>query len=169
MVAVLEGNRNIYWRLTPKENLELFASLRGRWPWHIRDEIDYYLDLFDLAEKRNETVRKLSRGMQQKLAVAISMVTGAPILLLDEPTLGLDVESSYELREILTDIVRDQDRTIIISTHDMNLVEQVCHEVVIINEGKIVTQDKTNNLLNLFQARSYEIIVEKLIQFKSAV
>lgn len=164
VAAVLEGNRNIYWRLTPRENLEFFAAIRGRRPKDIKSEIEHLLDIFGLNEKARTPVRKLSRGMQQKLAIAVTLIIGSPILLLDEPTLGLDVKASYEVRNLLRQIVKEQQRTVIVTTHDMNVVQDICDHVVIINEGKVVADDSTQNLLNLFQVRSYELTVGDLSQ-----
>ncbi|HPZ22887.1 MAG TPA: ABC transporter ATP-binding protein [Bacillota bacterium] len=162
LAAVLEGNRNIYWRLTPRENLEFFAAIRGRRPGSLRKEISQLLQVFGLEEKAREPVRKLSRGMQQKLALAVTLITGAPILLLDEPTLGLDVTASYEIRGLLRRIVQEEQRTIIISTHDMNVVQDICQQVVIINEGRIVANDSIQHLMDLFQVRSYDLAVGQL-------
>jgi ABC-2 type transport system ATP-binding protein len=158
--AVLEGNRNIYWRLTAKENLEFFAALRGLNPSRIRRDIDHYLELFNLTEKGNEEARKLSRGMQQKLAVAVSLISQSKVILLDEPTLGLDVQASYEIRQLLKEIVREQGRTVILTTHDMNVVQDTCERVIIINEGRVVANDSVHNLLVLFKVRVYKITVQ---------
>jgi ABC-2 type transport system ATP-binding protein len=162
VAAVLEGNRNIYWRLTPAENLEFFAAIRGRSPRDTKKQIQELLELFELQDKAKEPVRKLSRGMQQKLAIAVTLIIGAPILLLDEPTLGLDVRASYEVRNLLRRIVKEEERTVIVTTHDMNVVQDICEHVVIINEGKVVADDSTQNLLSLFQVRSYDLAVGNL-------
>lgn len=162
LAAVLEGNRNIYWRLTPRENLEFFAAIRGRKPRRLRKEISQLLQVFGLEEKAKQPVRKLSRGMQQKLALAVTLITGAPILLLDEPTLGLDVSASYEIRGILRRIVQEEQRTVIITTHDMNVVQDICQQVVIINDGRIVANDSIQHLMDLFQVRSYDLLVGQL-------
>jgi len=162
VAAVLEGNRNIYWRLTPRENMEFFAAIRGRQPRAIKKEIDDTLELLDLKEKANQPVRKLSRGMQQKLALAVTLTIGAPILLLDEPTLGLDVKASHDVRNMLRWIVQEQQRTVIVTTHDMNVVQDICEHVVIINQGRVVADDSTENLLRLFQVRSYDLMVGQL-------
>ncbi len=162
VAAVLEGNRNIYWRLTPTENLEFFAALRGRNPRRLKSEIDTLLDIFGLQEKRKQPVRKLSRGMQQKLAIAVTLISAAPVLLLDEPTLGLDVKASYEVRSLLREIVNREEKTVIVTTHDMNVVEDICRQVVIINDGRVVADDSTENLLALFKVRSYDLLVGEL-------
>ena len=161
--AVLEGNRNLYWRLTVRENLEYFAGNRGFSRKDVAERIDELLVQFNLKEKENELVNRLSRGMQQKLAIAVAMLAESEVILLDEPTLGLDVETGYEVREILKNIVRDENRTIIISSHDMDVVQDLCGRTVIINEGKIITDDKVENLLKLFEVRSYTITLGGLL------
>lgn len=164
--AVLEGSRNLYWRLTVKENLEYFAGNRGLSRRNVADQVDDLLKKFNLKEKKNELVNRLSRGMQQKLAIAVAMLADSEVILLDEPTLGLDVETSYEVRELLRSIVRDDNRTIIISSHDMDVVQDLCERTVIINKGKIVTDDKVENLLRLFAVRAYTITLGRLLNDK---
>ena len=161
--AVLEGNRNIYWRLTVRENLEYFAGNRGLSRKEVAPKIEELLLQFNLKDKEKELVNRLSRGMQQKLAIAVAMLADSEVILLDEPTLGLDVETGYEVRELLRNIVSDQKRTIIISSHDMAVVQDLCERTVIINNGKIVTDDKVENLLRLFAVRSYTVTLGRLL------
>jgi ABC-2 type transport system ATP-binding protein len=163
LAAVLEGNRNIYWRLTARENLEFFAAIQGISRRSVAGLIDDLIERFRLTEKRNAEARTLSRGMQQKLAVACAFVKQTPVLLLDEPTLGLDVETSYELREMLRTMAADAGRTILLSSHDMNVVQDVCERVIIVNNGRIVTADRVANLLDLFAVRSYRFTVRGLL------
>ena len=154
--AVLEGNRNLYWRMTTRENLEYFAGNRGRSRREAKADIDRLLEQFHLSEKANELVNNLSRGMQQKLAIAVAMLANTELILLDEPTLGLDVETGYEVRELLRNIAREG-RTIIISTHDMPVVQDLCQRTVIINRGHVVVDDEVSNLMRLFATRAYEV------------
>ncbi|MDG5786016.1 ABC transporter ATP-binding protein [Evansella sp. AB-P1] len=161
--AVLEGNRNLYWRLTVRENLEYFAGNRGESRKDIAERVDDLLQKFHLKGKENELVNRLSRGMQQKLAIAVAMLADSEVILLDEPTLGLDVETGYEVRELLREIVKTYNRTIIISTHDMDVVQDLCERTVIINKGQIVTDDKVANLLRLFDVRSYKVTLGGLL------
>lgn len=95
--------------------------------------------------------------MQQKLAIAVALLANTDVILLDEPTLGLDVEVSYELRNILKTIVREEKRTIIISSHDMPVVQELCDRTIIINKGEVVIDDRVENLLKLFETRAYSI------------
>jgi len=155
--AVLEGNRNIYWPLTVKENLEFFAALKGEHPARVRDRIDNLIKMLNLEDKVGVSARSLSRGMQQKLALAVALVVDVPVLILDEPTLGLDVESALEIRQMLQDVVRKENKTVLLTTHDMRLVRSVCPRVIIINDGQIVTDDRVDNLLRFFQVKSYRL------------
>ncbi len=158
--AVLEGNRNLYWRMTVKENLEYFAGNRGRSRAAVKEDIAKLLEQFRLTDKRDELVSNLSRGMGQKLAMAVAMLANTDLILLDEPTLGLDVETGYEVRELLRQISKEG-CTIIISTHDMPVVQDLCGRTVIINEGHVVVDDKVSNLLKLFETRAYTVTLGK--------
>ena len=154
--AVLEGNRNLYWRLSVRENLEYFAGNRGVSRRAVRGKIDNLLQQFRLEDKAGELVNNLSRGMQQKLAIAVAMLAETDVILLDEPTLGLDVATGYEVREVLRNIA-SQGRTIIVSTHDMPVVQDLCERTVIINVGRVVVDDKVENLMRLFETRAYVV------------
>ena len=172
--AVLEGNRNLYWRLTVRENLEYFAGNRGASRKDVSHQIEVLLTSFHLKEKEHELVNRLSRGMQQKLAIAVAMLADSDVILLDEPTLGLDVETGYEVRELLRTIVDEYNRTIIISSHDMNVIQELCDRTVIINDGRVIVDDKVENLMKLFEVRAYSITIgdalsehqQKLLQQK---
>ncbi|MFD2639205.1 ABC transporter ATP-binding protein [Piscibacillus salipiscarius] len=163
ITAVLEGNRNIYWRLTVRENMEYFAGNRGISKKAIQGKIDELLVFFNLKNKEQELVSSLSRGMQQKLAIAIALLPDTDVILLDEPTLGLDVETSYEVRDLLKQIVSEQGKTIIISTHDMPIVQDICDRAVIINGGKVVADEKVEDLIKLFETRAYSFTIEEVL------
>jgi ABC-2 type transport system ATP-binding protein len=151
--AVLEGNRTIYWRLNMRENLEFAAALRGLPAKAVRPTIDDLVVRFGLEDRADLPAMKLSRGMQQKLSLACAVVTGAPLLLLDEPTLGLDVQTSRELRTFLTQLAHDDGAGILLSSHDMKVVRDVADRVVIIKAGRVVVDDRVENLLTLFGAQ----------------
>lgn len=162
--AVFEGNRNIYWRLTVRENIEFFAALKGVDPNKIKNEINYYISIFDLKDKENEMAKNLSRGMQQKLAIAVAMVSRSDVIVLDEPTLGLDVKTSLEIRGLLKKLSKEDGRTILLTTHDMNAVQDICERVIVINKGKIIANDRTENLMELFQVKSYSLKIEGYLE-----
>lgn len=159
--AVLEGARNTYWRLTVEENLEFFASLQGFRPADVKSDHERYLRMLDLMNKRDAAVRDLSRGMQQKAALACALARKTDVLFLDEPTLGLDIETSLRLREELCRLADEEDRTIVLSSHDMDVVQEVCDRVIIMGGGEIVTDEQVEELIDLFQTQRYEISVSE--------
>lgn len=161
--AMLEGARNIYWRLTVRENLEFFASLAGQSPRSVRDRHDELLELFDLEGKADETVKDLSRGMKQKVSLASTLSRGASVLFLDEPTLGLDVESSLELRRELHNLVERESMTVVLSSHDMDVIEELCDRVIIMNDGQVIADDTIENLTGVFTSQAYEITMDGLL------
>nr|WP_240334513.1 ABC transporter ATP-binding protein [Halorussus sp. MSC15.2] len=155
--AMLEGARNDYWRLTVRENLRYFATISGVDPDSIADRHDQLLEKLDLASKADEPVRSLSRGMKQKVSLASVLASEADVVFLDEPTLGLDVESSLTLRRELRRIVERRNLTVVVSSHDMDVIEDICDRVVIMNDGRVVADDTVENLLRDFDTRGYRI------------
>ncbi|MBE9033442.1 ABC transporter ATP-binding protein [filamentous cyanobacterium LEGE 11480] len=158
--AVLEGNRNLYWRLTPEENLEYFGVLRGLTRKQARQQGRRLLDRFELNHKRKETIQKLSRGMQQKVAIAVAMVHDPKLLLLDEPTLGLDVEATETVKRLVREIA-SEGRGIVLTTHQLDVAEALSDRVAIINQGSIVTEKPTHELINQFSSSTYRIALEE--------
>lgn len=158
--AVLEGNRNLYWRMTVKENISYFAGNRGMKFKEIKNQVDEWLHLFGLEEKKSELVGNLSRGMQQKVAIIVALCLNTKVILLDEPTLGLDVKTTNELKKILVEIRDKFEKTVIISTHDMKLVEEICDRVVIIDRGRKIVEDTVEKLMKLFQIKSYVLSIK---------
>jgi len=146
--AMLEGARNDYWRLTVRENLRYFATIHGVDPDSVAGRHDRLLDRLDLAAKADAPVRDLSRGMKQKVSLASVLAGGADLVFLDEPTLGLDVESSRTLRQELRRLAREEGLTILLSSHDMAVIESVCDRVVMMADGRVVADDTVAALLS---------------------
>jgi ABC-2 type transport system ATP-binding protein len=145
--AMLEGARNDYWRLTVRENLRYFATISGVDPDSVAGRHDRLLSRLELTEKADVAVRDLSRGMKQKVSLASVLAGGANVVFLDEPTLGLDVESSRTLQRELRRLVVEEDLTVVLSSHDMDVVETVCDRVIIMSGGRIVADDSVEALL----------------------
>ncbi|QZY00432.1 ABC transporter ATP-binding protein [Halobaculum rubrum] len=145
--AMLEGARNDYWRLTVRENLRYFATIGGVAPDSVADRHDRLLDRLDLADRADTPVRELSRGMKQKVSLASVLAGGAELVFLDEPTLGLDVEGSRTLRREIRRLAEEEDLTVVVSSHDMRVIEDVCDRVIVVSEGSIVADDAVERLL----------------------
>jgi len=155
--AMLEGARNDYWRLTVRENLRYFATVSGVDPDSVADRHERLLDRLELAEKADVPVRDLSRGMKQKVSLASVLAGGADVVFLDEPTLGLDVESSRTLQRELRRLVAEEELTVVLSSHNMDVVERVCDRVVIMADGRVVADDSVDALLGGDDAHRLEL------------
>ncbi|MEM1240521.1 MAG: ABC transporter ATP-binding protein [Cyanobacteria bacterium P01_H01_bin.26] len=154
--AVLEGNRNLYWRLTPLENIEYFGGLRQVHRRVARQRGEQLLEQFGLVDKRKTPVQKLSRGMQQKLAIAVALVHEPTLLLLDEPTLGLDVEASETVKALVKDVAK-AGCAILLTTHQLDVAEELSDRVAIIRQGKIIAEQPTQTLIQQFSGTAYRI------------
>ncbi|MBE6082819.1 ABC transporter ATP-binding protein [Acidilutibacter cellobiosedens] len=158
--AVLEGSRNIYYYLTPRENLKYFGLLNNLSKREIEERTEYYLNLFDLKNRENDMVKQFSRGMQQKVAIMVALMKEPDILLLDEPTLGLDIISSSIVKNIIKELSEKSNKTIMITTHDVRLIENLDSRVVFMKEGRLVKDDYLSNLKNIIgQEDTYELVI----------
>lgn len=159
--AVLEGARNIYWRLSAWENLMLFGA-RRELPKKLREQrAQELLSYFNLYDRKDTPTGDLSRGMQQKVALACTLIADPPLLLLDEPTIGLDVHSAELLKQKLKELARGQGKAILLTTHQMELAEELCHRVGIIHEGKLLLCQKVEELKQAFSQRVYVLKIRK--------
>jgi ABC-2 type transport system ATP-binding protein len=143
--AVLTGERSIYWKLTGRENLEYFAALYHIPPVIARRRVAELLERLGLASRANELVERYSSGMKQRIAIAKALLANPPVLLLDEPTIGLDPQSARNLRELISEI-KGEGRTILLTTHYMEEADQLCDRVGIIDLGRIIALDTPANL-----------------------
>jgi ABC-2 type transport system ATP-binding protein len=136
------GERGFFWRLTGYRNLEFFAAIHNvpRRARHAR--IMNVLDFLGLKDDAFELYQKYSGGMKRKLALARALLPDPPILLLDEPTTGLDVISSRNIREsIRNDLSKKAGKTVLYTTHYVEEASQICDKVGIMNRGKLVACD----------------------------
>lgn len=127
-VGVVSENPGFYKRLTVRHNLRFFAELYG-----VRDprRIEEALALVGLAERAEEPVATLSKGLRQRLALARALVHDPPVLLLDEPTSGLDPEAAKEVRDLLSELSLAH-RAILLCTHNLAEAERLCHRIAVL-------------------------------------
>lgn len=133
-----------YW--SGKQNLEYFAKLNGVG----KERVEELLKLLGLYEAKEKKVRTYSLGMRQRLGIAQALLTQPNILILDEPTNGLDPEGIYEIREYIRKIARENQITVLISSHLLSELEKLCDRAILIKKGEIVKnmvlmQDAKNN------------------------
>jgi len=143
--TLLAGERSIYWKLSGRENLEYFAALNHIPPTVARKRVEELIERMEIKERANELVEKYSTGMRQRIAIAKALIARPPILLLDEPTLGLDPQAARNLRELILDLQKEG-HTILLTTHYMEEADLLSDRIGIIDTGKIIALDTPDGL-----------------------
>jgi ABC-2 type transport system ATP-binding protein len=141
------SDRMLYFRLTGLENLLYFASLYEMEPKKAKMRCMHLLDLTGLETAADKRVEEYSRGMKQRLAIARGLINDPQILLLDEPTLGLDVAIARDIRLFIKNkLMKDKERTIILTSHYMGEIEEICSNIGILQEGKLIYEGDFDGL-----------------------
>ncbi|HEX7973351.1 MAG TPA: ABC transporter ATP-binding protein, partial [Anaerolineales bacterium] len=135
--TLLAGERSIYWKLTARENLEYFAALYHIPPEIARKRIADLLERMELTARANDLVEKYSTGMKQRVAISRALLANPPIVLLDEPTLGLDPQAARKVRELVAEL-KAEGITILLTTHYMEEADQLSDRIGIIDQGRII-------------------------------
>lgn len=146
------GERSLYWKLSVVDNLKYFAALYGVSRKETKERINFILDLMELKDKANERVERLSSGMKQKLSFGRAMIHNPPILLIDEPTIGLDPYFARFIRNFIKDELNKKlKKTILLTTHYMEEADELCDRVAFMSNGKVVkigTSEILKKILN---------------------
>ena len=135
----------LYPRLTARETVEFFARINRYPAARVAARVDDLVERFGIREFADARVDKLSSGMKQRVSIARTMAHDPPLLIFDEPTVGLDVLNAIELQKIIREL-RDEGKTILFSTHIMSEAEKLCDRIAIIHRGKILTCDTLDGL-----------------------
>lgn len=161
-IGVLFGSETgLYERLTARENLQYFARLYQIDKRKAKERIEQLASRFDMTDYLDRKLSGFSKGMRQKVAIARTLIHNPDVILLDEPTTGLDITSANMFRELIYQL-RDEGKTIIFSSHIMDEVQQLCESVLMIHKGELVyegrletlyNEEKTTNLNEIFMSR----------------
>ncbi len=138
MVGYLPDNVGFYEDMTGRENLRFTGRLNGLDPKDIEERIDYLLQRVGLSEAGDKKVGTYSRGMKQRLGIADTLMKDPKVIILDEPTLGLDPEGIKEMLALITDLAKKDKRTVLISSHLLHQVQKICDRVGIFVGGKLL-------------------------------
>jgi ABC-2 type transport system ATP-binding protein len=142
--VVLGGDRGLYAKLSARDNLRYFGALYGLTSAAIARRVDEVLELVNLRDRAGDRTEGFSRGMKQRLHLAKALLHEPPILILDEPTMGLDPASAVDLRRAVAALAPE--RTVLLTTHDMHEADQLCREIAIVDHGRIVAQGTPDEL-----------------------
>lgn len=144
-VGFLTGSTGLYPRLTAREAVRYFGRLYGMSPEILEPRIDSLFDRLEIRGYEKKRCGELSTGMKQKVSIARAIVHDPPVLILDEPTTGLDVLASRHIVEFIRDS-RAEGKCVLFSTHIMSEAERLCDEIAIIHEGRIVASGTVDDL-----------------------
>lgn len=156
--VVFDRARTLYPRMTARENIEYFTALRGC--GSVRStaaKAAHWIESMGICRWADTPVNSLSMGTRQKVSLAAALAAGPGVVLMDEPTLGLDVASSLDLQQLIRRMARDRECALVIATHQMDVAERVCDRVCIMSDGRALAIDNVNALLRVFGRRSYRI------------
>ncbi len=140
--ALLESSVNVYDYLTGWQNIEYFSGLQNIDSGN--EKIITYISLFELKEAIHEAVGTYSRGMRQKLALLIALMSSPKLLLLDEPTLGLDIQSKLSVIQTLNTIIKTEKIAVLLTSHQMDVVQKLQSKILILKDGVVHAFDKTD-------------------------
>lgn len=135
----------LYPRLTARETLDFFARINGVPAEQVRPRVEGLIERFGIGAYADARVDRLSQGMKQKVSIARTVVHNPPVLIFDEPTVGLDILNALEMLKVISEF-RSEGKTIIFSTHIMSEAEKLCDRIAIIHGGRIHACDTLANL-----------------------
>ncbi len=143
--AIIE-KPDLYKYLSAEDNLRIFARMNGM---KLTDkEVLFHLDRVGLADRKKSNVGSFSQGMKQRLGIAVSLVHDPKIIILDEPTNGLDPQGIADMRNLILSLNKDHGKTIVVSSHLLNEIEMVANRMIIIHKGSSVVEGKVSELLD---------------------
>lgn len=157
-VSAIIENPAIYLDLTAYDNLKIVKNFSDS--YSVSYDIEDVLEIVGLKGREYEKVKNYSLGMKQRLSIAMALIKNPKIILLDEPTNGLDPKGIIEMRELIKELSQKHNKTIIISSHILHEIEMMCNRVVIINKGKQILESDIASITNkndLFFIRTSDI------------
>lgn len=160
--VITGGERNLYWRLSARENLEYFGSLYGLSKKDLNLYIENSLNLVGLDDTKTP-VERYSKGMKQRLQIARGLINNPNYLFLDEPTLGLDISIARELRSYIKKLAQKENKGILLTTHYLSEVEELCDWVFIIDKGRLLMEGTPLEIVDRVMPEiSLKVILDEL-------
>jgi len=147
-------------KLTVEENLNVYARLYG--VKNLKEKIDNLIEKLNLIEFKSRKTGELSSGQKNRVSLAKALINDPEILLLDEPTASLDPDVGDYIRSFIEDFSSNKGSTILLASHNMNEVERLCHEVMMMKNGKIIDRGTSSDLINKHGRKNLEEVFLKI-------
>ena len=147
-------------KLTVEENLKVYARLYG--VKNLKEKIDNLIEKLNLIEFKSRKTGELSSGQKNRVSLAKALINDPEILLLDEPTASLDPDVGDYIRSFIEDFASNKGSTILLASHNMNEVERLCHEVMMMKNGKIIDRGTSSDLINKHGRKNLEEVFLKI-------
>lgn len=160
MIGLSPENVGLYESLSAYQNLDFFAKLYKRTEMQRKEDIEHFLKLLGLWEKRDLPAGTFSKGMKQKLAIARALIHDPQVLFLDEPTANLDPEAAKTVRDFIMELKKEK-KTIFLNTHHLDEAQRICDRVGIM-KTKLVAVDSPESLMGSFRARRTSVKLERV-------
>lgn len=157
-IGYMPENTPLYQELTVKEFIDYMAELKGLKRQERKQQVQKLMTDLGLADVENKLIRNISRGYKQRVSLSGALIGNPDILILDEPTVGLDPKQVIEIRNLIKSLRKNH--TVFLSSHILSEINQMCQKVIIINKGKIVAIDTPNNLENKIARNSIVVNIE---------
>jgi ABC-2 type transport system ATP-binding protein len=148
IIGYVPDNPFLYEKLTGREFLHFMADIYSVPRKSLNVKIDGLLSLFELESKQDELIQGYSRGMRQKIAICAALIHDPQLIILDEPTVGLDPRGARTLKNVLRDFCQ-KGRTVFLSTHILEIAEHICDRVAIIHHGRLLTTGSMEEIRSL--------------------
>lgn len=161
-IGFLSSDTALYPRLTAEETVTYFARLNGIEEEIIQKRLENIFKIFDMENFRDRRVDKLSSGMKQKVSLARTIIHDPEVLILDEPTLGLDVITSRNIIQFIRR-AKEENKCVLFSTHIMHEAEKLCDEIAIIHKGRILAVGTLGELQNRARLKDLDEVFVKLV------
>jgi ABC-2 type transport system ATP-binding protein len=163
IIAYLPEEAGAYRNLSGWEYLEFMAKFNTKDKNETREMTKEAAEITGLGERLKDKTKTYSKGMKRRLLVARALMNKPKLAILDEPTSGLDVLHAYHVREIIKRYVKEQDVTVLLSSHNMLEVEHLCDRVALLNKGRIVAEGKPQELKEKFESANLEEVFAKVV------
>lgn len=159
-IGVVYGQRSqLWWDLPLIDSFEILAAMYRVPQARYQQNLDFFVNLLQMQDFLNQPVRRLSLGQRMKGDIVSALLHEPPVLYLDEPTIGLDVVAKNRILEFIRQLNIQKGTTVILTTHNLSDVEQICQRIMIIDKGKVVLDDSQCEILNRF-GQMKQLVVE---------